>query len=257
MVVPPGRYPVVDHRTVAPNIYVLGFTAPVIAKNIRAGQFLNIRASEGCDPLLRRPFSVYYVEGDRVDIIFNIVGKGTAALAQKARGEMLDVLGPLGVPYHLEEESFETGVLIAGGLGIAPMPLATRALRTAGKQILMILGARSSVQVLEDHLDNVHIATDDGSRGFHGTVVDLAEQHLAGLSPVRLKLFACGPTAMLRAVAALALRLNLPCEVSLEGAMACGIGICQGCPVELVGAEKKYALMCKDGPTFDVRSIRL
>jgi dihydroorotate dehydrogenase electron transfer subunit len=186
-----------------------------------------------------------------------IMLKGTAVLARSARGDTLDVLGPLGVPYHLEDKNFETGVLIAGGLGIAPMPLATRALRAAGKKILTILGGRTSEQIVQDHLENVHISTDDGSRGFHGTVVDLAENLLAGLSPARPKLFACGPTAMLRAVAALAIRKNLPCEVSLEGAMACGIGICQGCPVELVGAEKKYALMCKDGPTFDVRSIRL
>jgi dihydroorotate dehydrogenase electron transfer subunit len=257
MVASSARYPVVDLRAVAHNIYVIGFLAPAIAKNIRAGQFLNIRVGEGCDPLLRRPFSAYYVEDDRVEIVFNIVGKGTAELAQTGRGEMLDVLGPLGVPYRLDDESFETGVLIAGGLGIAPMPLATRALRTGGKKILTILGGRSSGQVLEDHLENVHVATDDGSRGFQGTVVDLAEKLLSEMSPVRPKLFACGPTAMLRAVATLAIRLNLPCEVSLEGAMACGIGICQGCPVELVGAEKKYALMCKDGPTFDVRSIRL
>jgi dihydroorotate dehydrogenase electron transfer subunit len=257
MVVPPGLFPVVDLRAVAQNIYVMGFTAPAIAGNIRAGQFLNIRVGEGCDPLLRRPFSAYYVEGERVDIVFNIVGKGTAALAQTRRGTMLDVLGPLGVPYRLEEESFDTGVLIAGGLGVAPMPLATRALQKNGKKILTILGGRSSEQVLTDHLENVHVATDDGSRGFHGTVVDLAGKLLAELSPARPKLFACGPTAMLRALAALALRLNLPCEVSLEGAMACGIGICQGCPVELAGSEKKYALMCKDGPTFDVRSIRL
>ncbi len=197
---------------------------------------------EGCDPLLRRPFSAYYVEDDRVEIIFNIVGKGTAVLAQTPRGAMLDVLGPLGVPYHLEEESFDTGVLIAGGLGIAPMPLATRALRSGGKKILTLLGGRSSEQVLTEHLENVHVATDDGSRGFHGTVVDLAEKLLAEMSPARPKLFACGPTAMLRAVAALALRLNLPCEVSLEGAMACGIGICQGCPVELVGCRKEIRI---------------
>jgi dihydroorotate dehydrogenase electron transfer subunit len=257
MVAQPGRYPVVELRAVAQNIYVLGFTAPLIAGNIRAGQFLNIRAGEGCDPLLRRPFSVYHVEGDRVEIIFNIVGKGTAVLARSARGGMLDVLGPLGVPYHLEDNNFDTGVLMAGGLGIAPMPLATRALRAGGKKILTILGGRSSEQVLPEHLENVHIATDDGSRGFHGTVVDLAEKLLTELSPARPKLFACGPTAMLRAVSALAVRQNVPCEVSLEGAMACGIGICQGCPVELVGAEKKYALMCKDGPTFDVRTIKL
>jgi dihydroorotate dehydrogenase electron transfer subunit len=190
-----------------------------------------------------------------VEIVFNVIGRGTAALCRKQGGETIDVLGPLGVPFGVDVPDFETGVLIAGGLGVAPMPLATRGLREAGKQVATFLGARSAGCVVADHLDNVRIATDDGSKGFHGTVVDLAGQVLRQGEIARPKIFACGPTAMLRAVARLAKELGCPCEVSLEGPMACGFGICQGCPVEL--AAGGYALMCKEGPVFDYRRIRL
>ena len=108
---------------------------------------------------------------------------------------------------------------------------------------------------MEKHLVNTLVATDDGSKGCHGTVVDLARSALASGRYPRPRMFACGPTAMLRAVRALALELDIPCEASLEGPMGCGCGICQGCPVELVDADRKYGLMCKDGPVFDVRKI--
>jgi len=120
-----------------------------------------------------------------------------------------------------------------------------------------LLGARSSDLVIDAHLVNVHVSTDDGSRGVHGTVVDLASHVLQQITNQRLRFFACGPTPMLRALSAFTASRGLDCEVSLEGQMACGIGICQGCPVEMAGQERKYALMCKDGPVFNTRDIVL
>ena len=248
-------FPVVSVKEVAANVHVLRFHAPPIAAAVRPGQFLNIKADEGLEPLLRRPFSVYRAEGEHVEIVFNVIGKGTAVLHRKRPGETLDVLGPLGVPFTLDGP-FDTAVLIAGGLGVAPMPLATAFLQRAGKRVVTMLGARTKSQLVADHLSDVHTATDDGSAGHHGNAVELARKVLAGAALPRPRIFACGPTAMLRGVQALALETGLPCEVSLEGPMACGFGICQGCPVELVGSERKYALMCKDGPTFDVRTVR-
>jgi dihydroorotate dehydrogenase electron transfer subunit len=127
----------------------------------------------------------------------------------------------------------------------------------AGKEVITLLGARTASQLVTDHLENLQIATDDGSRGFQGTVVALLASLLHLGTPSRPRVFGCGPTPMLRALAELSVREGLACEVSLEGPMACGMGICQGCPVELVGEEKAYALVCKDGPTFDVRRIRI
>jgi dihydroorotate dehydrogenase electron transfer subunit len=249
--------PVSDVREVAQNVFVLRFVAPSISRMAKAGQFVNIRVEGGTEPLLRRPFSVHSADGESIDIIFNIMGRGTASLRRKRPGDVIDVLGPLGVPFSLAGDDFETGILVAGGLGVAPLPIATVTLLAAGKNVETFLGARTKAQLATESLHNLHIATDDGSAGFFGTVVDLVRETLAqGLFP-KPKMFACGPTAMLKAVAQYALSSGIPCEVSLEGPMGCGIGICQGCPVELTGSEKKYALMCKDGPTFDVRTVRL
>jgi dihydroorotate dehydrogenase electron transfer subunit len=247
---------VLSVEKVADNIFVLTFHSPELSPLIRAGQFVNIKVDTRNDPLLRRPFSVYRTDGSNIQIIFNVVGKGSSVLHRKEVGERLDVLGPLGVPFSLAADDFETAILVGGGLGIAPLPIATETLNRYSKRIVTFIGARTAAQLVEEHLENVHVATDDGSRGFHGTVVDLMKAECAKFFGKRVKMFACGPTSMLRAVAEFALQSNLPCEVSLEGPMACGFGICQGCPVELREGERKYALMCKDGPTFDIRKIK-
>jgi len=249
--------PVNGLRTVGEGIHVLSFSSSHISRSVRAGQFVNIKVEEATDPLLRRPFSVYRVSGSDVEIVFNVVGKGTNALSRKGPGDVIDVLGPLGVPFVTSGDEFDTGVLVAGGLGVAPLPMLTAALLAAGKSIITFLGARSARQLIEGHLENLHVATEDGSRGFSGNVVALTRKTLADRPATRPKIFGCGPMPMLRALAELARVLGIPCEVSLEGPMGCGMGICQGCPVELAGEEKKYALMCRDGPTFDIRNIKI
>ncbi|MBX2992231.1 MAG: dihydroorotate dehydrogenase electron transfer subunit [Bacteroidetes bacterium] len=206
---------------------------------------------------MRRPFSVYRTQGEFVEIIFNVVGKGSSVLRKKQRGDLIDALGPLGVPFSLSEDDFDTAVLVGGGLGVAPLPIATATLVARQKSVLTFIGSRTDRQLVKNHLINVHVATDDGTEGLHGTVVDLLKKYSDSYRSGRPKIFACGPTKMLHAVAAFAIENTIPCEVSLEGPMACGFGICQGCPVELTGTERKYALMCKDGPTFDVRRIRI
>lgn len=243
-------------REAAPGIHVLRFESKDVARSVQPGQFVNIKADGGNDPLLRRPFSVYRTEGDSVEIVFNIIGKGTDALRRKLGGERIDVLGPLGNPFSFLTSSFDTAVLVGGGLGVAPLPISTDLLARSGKKIITILGARTSMQLVEEYLENLNVATDDGTKGFHGNVVDLFRDLRTRTKISNPKLFCCGPTPMLRAIASYAIKEEIPCEVSMEGPMACGFGICQGCPVELVGEERKYALMCKEGPSFDVRRIR-
>jgi dihydroorotate dehydrogenase electron transfer subunit len=242
---------------VAENIFVLSFTSKEIAGSIQPGQFVNLKIDCATDPLLRRPFSAYRVDGDRVEIIFNVVGKGTSVLRNKQPGHTIDVLGPLGVPFTVHNGQYETAILIGGGLGVAPFPILTTALKKAGKRILTFLGSRSASHLVENHLENIQVATDDGTKGYHGNVVDLTREAMNTRTLDGLKMFACGPTAMLRALASFAREQDIQCEVSLEGPMGCGFGICQGCPVELVGEDPKYALMCKDGPAFDVRRLAL
>ncbi len=252
-----SQCPVLTLEQVAENIFVLAFLSHEISTQVEAGQFVNIKVDQRFDPLLRRPYSVHRTDGDNVEILFNVVGKGSSVLYQKKLRERIDVLGPLGVPFSLRGQDFDTAVLVGGGLGVAPLPLATRTLMEAQKSIITLLGARTASQLVERDLQNVEVATDDGSRGLKGTVVDLLREHPGIFSGARIKIFACGPTKMLRKIADFALKREIPCEVSLEGSMACGFGICQGCPVELIYGEKKYALTCTDGPTFDVRRIRI
>jgi dihydroorotate dehydrogenase electron transfer subunit len=249
--------PVKTVEQVAENIYVLTFVSRRIAESTSPGQFVNIKADDSIEPLLRRPFSVYFSEDEDVQIIFHVIGKGTAALRKKRAGDTIDVLGPLGVPFSLDGDDYDTAVLIGGGLGVAPLPMVSRELERIGKRIITFLGSRTASMIVDRHLQNVTVATDDGSRGFHGNAVDLVKRELPLQSYPNLKIFACGPTPMLRALQMFVQEKGLSCEASLEGPMGCGFGICQGCPVELVGEEKKYGLMCKDGPTFDMRRIKL
>ena len=248
--------PVTDLHPVAPNMLVLSFRSEAIAAQTRPGQFDNIKVNEWTVPLLRRPFSVYHVSGGDVQVIFNVIGMGTRILSIKRVGDTIDVLGPLGCSYGLIGD-YDTAVLVAGGLGVAPLPMLTSALRDTRKKLVTLLGARTGDQIVPTHLENVHLATDDGSTGHHGTVVDLLRSQLERNSYVRPKIFGCGPNVMLNTLASVAAEFDIPCEVSLESAMACGIGICQGCPVETIDGEKKYALICKEGTVFDTRRIKI
>lgn len=243
------------------NIFVLRFHSPQFADQILPGQFIHIKVSAGYVPLLRRPFSVYRVEEDFIEIIFNAVGRGTTILSKKKTGDYIDVLGPLGTSYGVYDE-FNTALLVAGGLGVAPLPMITSSLVESQKLIITFIGARTWDQLVTDHLREILIATDDGSKGFRGTVVDLLAMELRCRTFARPKIFACGPNIMLKNLALLAASHGIPCEVSLECTMACGFGICQGCPVERVrngqassGDQRKYSLVCKEGPVFDTQEV--
>ncbi len=247
---------VVSWEQRAEGLFALSLEAPEIARAAMAGQFVNIRIGESSSPLLRRPFSISRTSGDLIEILFNVVGRGTEILAHKRPGETLNLLGPLGVPFKLEGE-YETAVIVAGGLGVAPFPLLTTDMRKKGKSIQSFLGARTAAQVTPKHLENVHVATDDGSMGFHGTVVRLVENFYGKQRPKRTKIFGCGPTRMMKALSEFAQKNRIDCELSLEGDMACGIGICQGCPVERVSGGKKYSLVCVEGPAFNCKDVIL
>jgi dihydroorotate dehydrogenase electron transfer subunit len=247
---------VVARREVAEGIHRMVLRTSEMALRSAPGQFVNIRCGESCLPLLRRPFSISRVEEDSIELLFNVIGQGTRMMSSKQPGDTLDVLGPLGTPFGIAG-NYEKAILVAGGLGIAPFPFLTDFLMKEKKEILTLIGARTAGQITEQYLRNVHVATDDGSKGLKGTVVDLLKTMVGGHKLNTVKVFGCGPTPMLKALAAFASSLGIDCELSLEGDMACGMGICQGCPVERTGGEKKYALVCTDGPAFNIKDIIL
>jgi dihydroorotate dehydrogenase electron transfer subunit len=247
---------VISCREIQSGIFRLAFEAPMIARTAAPGTFVNLRCDNGCTPLLRRPFSISRVEGDSIELVFNVVGHGTRLLSQKKAGDDLDVLGPLGTPFRVRG-GFRTAMLVGGGLGVAPFPFLTRALLGEKKIVRTFVGARTGDQLVETNLQNVRVATDDGSRGFHGTVIDLLRSTGREGHPEDLKIFGCGPTKMLIALSEFAGKAGIECELSLEGDMGCGMGLCQGCPVERVGGGKKYSLVCVDGPTFNSNDIVL
>lgn len=237
------------------RIFLLQAISADLADSIQPGQFINIRVSDTGTPLLRRPFSVADVEKETFSIIFNVSGKGTELMSQWKKGDLLNLLGPLGKGFSLEG-NYKTAVIIAGGLGVAPFPFLTRSLKEK-KSIVSFIGAATKNELVSYGLENYHFSTDDGSEGYKGTVVSLAEEHLSKYANEEVKIYACGPNAMLRAVRNAAIEKNIECELSTECAMACGFGICQGCPVESTVHPEKYSLVCKDGPVFNAKEIIL
>lgn len=237
------------------NIHLFKVKSPEIANNINPGEFLNIRISELAIPLLRRPFSVCDVENDSFYFMFNTMGAGTKLLALKKPGEFIDVLGPLGNGFNIEDD-FDRAIIIGGGLGAAPFPFLTRLLKDK-KEIITLIGGRTEKDVITYGLENISVATDDGSLGFKGNVVELLEEKLDETGNVKSKIFACGPTPMLKALKILTEQKNIECEISTECAMACGFGICQGCPIQSAADEDKFLLVCKDGPVFNSKEVIL
>jgi len=245
--------PVVETKQVHENIFIQKINSPEIARIIKPGQFLNIRVSEATFPLLRRPFSICDVDGDNIFLMFNILGEGTKILARKNKGELIDILGPLGNGFNFDDD-YKNAIMVAGGLGAAPFPFLTRKLINK-KNIITFVGGRSKQDVITYGLKNVIQSSDDGSVGFKGNVVQSLENNLDKIDVASSKVFGCGPNAMLRVLKDFCIKNNLECEVSTECAMACGFGICQGCPIESTSNTDKYLLVCKDGPVFNVKDV--
>jgi dihydroorotate dehydrogenase electron transfer subunit len=235
--------------------HVLWFEAEA-ALSALPGQFAMVRsAAWGQAPLLPRPMSLL-TAGDRPSILIKVVGEGTRRLAHASSGEPFDLLAPLGLPFGPCPEG-RRPVLVAGGVGVAPLLFLARELR--GSRPLALYGARTSADLpLDTELASVaelRVATEDGSRGTEGRVTVLLERALDELAAAGqlAKVYTCGPDAMMAAVAALASARGVPCEVSLETPMACGYGVCLGCPVPRASGGFLYA--CTEGPCVDAASV--
>ena len=232
------RAPLTGVREVARGMGVVSMEAPEVASTVRAGQFVNLGLP---GPLLRRPFSVYRVDGDRIEVVLKAVGVGTAQLLAMRKGDVVSCLGPLGRVFDLKAGP-RTAVLVSGGLGVAPMPLAAREARALGMRVTWVHGARSADELCsESEGDDLIWATDDGSRGFAGNAVAAA--------PDGDVVLACGPNRMLAAAGA-----RWPdAQVAVETYMGCGTGVCLGCAVPL--ERGGYDRACREGPVYRAAEV--
>ena len=236
----------------------LTLDAPDIASAAKPGQFVMVRVDDQCDPLLRRPFSIYQATADgRLQILFKVLGKGTRLLAATRTGQRLNLVGPLGKGFNLSAGRGKRVCLIGGGMGAAPLFfLAQEFMRVFDpEKLLVLLGARNAQELHAVATDfealgvELLMATDDGSAAHHGLVIDLIDGTMGGSSDWAV--YSCGPHPMLRAVAAICLERGWPCQVSLETMMACGISACLGCAIPRAeGTGEGYLHVCKDGPVF-------
>jgi dihydroorotate dehydrogenase electron transfer subunit len=255
------------NKKIGPSYYYMGLESEIIAAQAKAGQFIMLRASERFEPLLRRPFSIHQITCQNgkptgIELLYKVVGRNTSLMSKMNMGEIIDIVGPLGKGFTVSE-SVEKAVIIAGGIGIAPVVLLAAELIRSGlvpSQSRVFLGGRTQEDVLckeifEFYGFKVFIATDDGSLGEKGLVTELAERELKKSKPDII--YSCGPHPMLAAVAALAGKLEINCELSIETLMACGLGACLGCAVKKTDTTEKYDHVCIDGPVFNSRDLRI
>jgi len=251
------------NRQTGKDTWLMGFRSADLASIAKPGQFLMVHLGKKTkDPLLRRPFSIHGIQNrNQLLILYKVVGKGTLLLSALKEDDSISVIGPLGNGFNLPRPNERT-LFVAGGMGIAPLFFLAQALNKVQKhKIKIFLGFSTSQEaVLIDQLRDLNIdlslTTDDGSLGIKGLVTDLLDQYLGQRLYKRPVIYACGPTAMLKKIAQKSFTFNLKCYVSLEGSMACGLGICQGCAIKAANSkDKPYYYVCQDGPVFPAEMI--
>lgn len=222
----------------------------------RAGQFLMVRkAGSSLDPLLPRPMGVHDIDADLVKLLVEPVGKGTRVLAETAVGDRLSILGPLGRGFDLSGAG--PALLAGGGIGISPLALLARELTAARREVRCLLGFRTRHQAVAAELFKgfeAKVFTEDGTVGEKGMVSEPLSRHISdyGKGQGAAEVFACGPHAMLKAVARLSKEHGIKAQVSLAAHMACGVGACQGC---VVATTDGYRKVCSEGPVFNAGDI--
>jgi dihydroorotate dehydrogenase electron transfer subunit len=243
----------------APGHHVLSFHAPDLARDSCPGHFIAVAPPSGA-AILRKPFSVFTVDPDTgiCSILFSVYGPVTRLMASLRPGETLDFLGPLGGRlFEPDQRPGALHILVGGGYGVPPLNFLARRLRAADpdSRVVLVHGARNrALLVGDDGLREIGVdvvaCTDDGSAGVHGRVTDGMARHIGPDSAV----YTCGPTPMMRAVSDLSAQAGIPCQVSMETPMPCGVGICVGCVLER--HDGTFSRTCVDGPVYPSTEVR-
>ncbi len=283
---------IVKNKQIADDIYELILDIPKIASKIQPGQFMHFKINDSTDPLLRRPLSVNRLirkknsKGFLVVVIYKVVGKGTALLAEKCAGDTMDVLGPLGNGFVFEKlkTRCEQVLIVCGGMGVAPLiflaeKLSKFKMQNYESKIIVFIGAAKKNEIICADVFRklgceVKISTDDGTYGFHGKVTELLDKYLRGTKDTgRRTIYACGPLPMLYELNKIAYKYKLEGQVSVDKMMGCGVGACLGCVIKIKNYKSRhkawrgspkaakvktdfvYKRICKDGPVFDIKEL--
>jgi dihydroorotate dehydrogenase electron transfer subunit len=252
-----GLAEVVSNKAFTHDTWLMALRSREVARAASPGQFVMVRVCSGLDPLLRRPFSICGVREGQFLVLYRVAGKGTALMTEVREGERLQVLGPLGKGFDVPETN-STPLLVGGGIGVAPLVFLAQS--RPEKKLTFMAGFRSARDILSPQMitgeeRGIEVATDDGSKGHRGPVTGLLDAFLRKTSG-EVRVYACGPKPMLRKVAEIAMARGIPCQVSLEANMACGLGICQGCAVKASAASgRSYVYVCKEGPVLEAEAV--
>lgn len=243
---------IISNEPIAKQVYEMKVRCPEIVRRTKPGQFVNLYCHHK-GRLLPRPISVCEIDNKRgqLYLVYAILGAGTDEFAGYKAGECIDVMGPFGNGFTLDTIADEY-LIVGGGVGTPPM---VELCKQLGGKKTIVTGFRDNPYLVDrlQKYGDVHVTTDDGSVGFKGHVVQCMEQ-----KELRGKIYACGPTPMLKGIQAFANTYNLEASLSLEERMGCGFGACVGCVVKIIDDTKAgytYKKVCKDGPVFDAKEV--
>jgi dihydroorotate dehydrogenase electron transfer subunit len=245
----------ITHRQNWGDYVLLSISSTQIACQAQPGQFLMVKTSQEHYPLLRRPFSIFFADETDVVIFFQKVGIGTDLLSKMEPKDVLDIIGPLGKGFTIEEGARGKPVaLVGGGRGIAPLYFLAHRLLAKGVEVKLYYGGKSLADLplkeqIEEKTFRLECSTEDGSYGHKGLITEVFESELDDLQPVFI--YACGPDAMLQRIAQIAKERNSPAELSLESIMGCGFGACWGCVKKIKTDEvASWTKICEEGPVL-------
>ena len=246
---------ILSNEFITHDTLVMELTSPQIAKAAIPGQFIMVSCSKtGHSPLLRRPLSIHDVSGDKVSLLYKIIGAGTEIMSVMNVGDSVSLLGPLGKGFTVGNSKHHC--LVGGGIGMAPLLHLAKLIKETDPEatITTLEGVRSKrdVLVLEKFkpFGDVHVSTDDGTEGHHGFVTQIMDK----LTLHDTTVYTCGPVPMMKGVATIAKASGCDCLISMETHMACGMGACLGCSYPRAGHHEgveKYIHTCKDGPVMN------
>ena len=246
------------------DIFKFSVEAPEIVKDAKQGHFIEIRVTDNVEPFLRRPISIYNMDKEKgiLEFIFQVKGKGTEILSKKTEGDLIDIVGPLGYG-TFKYDNYQNIAVIGGGIGVFPLYELSKNAKNDGKNVNIYLGFRNKdFVVLENEFksvsDKLVITTDDGTYAEKGFAIDFLKQDVE-MGKIDC-IYACGPLPMLKAVRNYAIEKNIPCQISLEEKMACGMGVCLGCAVKTAKSSQdnpEYWHVCKAGPVFEAKEVEI